>query len=306
MPHKNLPRRKIFRAVWKKRMLFVLIFAALYCGLCAAIVWGVICPHTLRSRRTPAAFGLPQYEDAEFTSADGVKLRGWFLPVSGKAKGVVVCCHGVSSTKLSMLRAAVLLHHAGYAVLVFDFRARGTSGGNFSTLGYRETDDLLAAIAYVQARPDTAGLPLGLLGNSLGGAVALMGAARCPAVKCVVAESAFVSLDHAIDNHFRTFLWIFAPILSIPTRWIGEGIIGRSSADIAPIRALERVVPRPILLIHDGKDLLCPASEAEELRQKAGAACTVWTVPNAYHIKAVSAQPEAYAQHITAFFDANL
>ena len=294
------------RTVWKKQMLITLIFAALYFGLCAAIVWAVIGPHTLRSRRTPATFGLPKYEDAEFISADGVKLRGWFLPPSGNAKGVVICCHGVSSTKVSMLQATAILHHAGYAVLVFDFRARGTSGGKFCTLGYRETEDLLAAIAYVQARPDVGSLPLGLLGNSLGGAVALMGAARCPAVKCVIAESAFVSLDHAVDNHFRAFLWKFAPVLSVPTRWIGEQSIGQNCADIAPIQVLDRISPRPILLIHDGKDSLCPASEADALQQKAGAACAVWTVPNAYHIKAVSAQPDAYAQHITAFFDANL
>lgn len=283
---------------------FTSLFAC-YMALCFLLAWGTVCRKSKEMTRTPADFGL-RYEAVRFTSADGTELRGWLIPPDGRAKGVIIGCHGVDSTKMALLKPAKMLHHAGYAVLLFDFRARGESGGERSTLGFRETDDLLAAVAFLQSRSDCGRLPIGVLGESMGGAVALMGTARCPAIRCVIAESPFARLDHAIENHFSAVLGWGGPLLGVPTRWMGERLLGKNAAEIAPVSEIARIAPRPILLIADNDDRLCPPSETDLLLEAAGQPIQLWTARNAGHIGAKTAQPTAYERRIINFFDAGL
>ena len=283
----------------------LLFLCGLLLGMCWMLAWDTVRAKPHKLNRSPKSFGLP-YENVAFPSKDGTLLRGWLIPAAGRAKGIIVCCHGVDSTRLAMLKPALLLHDAGYAVLLFDFRARGESGGRLCTLGYRETDDLLAAIATMQARPEMKSTPVGVLGESMGGAVALMGTARNPAIRCVVAESPFACLDHAVANHFRSILGGGGPFLGVPTRWFGERFIGHNCDDIAPLREIAKIAPRPLLLIEDGVDSLCPTAETQALLREAGTPKQIWTVPEADHIEAKDVQPDEYARHLITFFDANL
>jgi len=291
--------------LWIRLIRSALLLCGLLMGMCLLLAWDTVRPKHQRMTYTPKDLNLP-YEGVAFTSSDGTPLKGWFVPATGKAKGVVVCCHGVDSTRMAMLEPGHILHDAGYAVLLFDFRARGESGGDRCTLGYRETDDLLAAIAYVQSRPDMKRTPLGVLGESMGGAVALMGTARSPIVRCVIAESPFASLDHAVANHFHEILGGGGPILGAPTQWFGERLIGKSASDIAPLREIGVIAPRPLLLIEDSADRLCPTSETQALLQAAGDPKQVWTVAGADHVGAIDTQPDAYARHLVTFFNTHL
>jgi uncharacterized protein len=287
----------------KRLFKIVVLLFGLYLGLCALLAWETVRAKPQSMARKPLDL---RCEDIGFASADGTRLRGWFVPADGRVAGVVVCCHGVDSTRWAMVHAAHILHTAGFAVVLFDFRARGASGGTRSTLGYRETDDLLAAIAYAQHRLDLRGVPLGVLGESMGGAVALMGTARDRSVRCVVAESPFASLDHAVGNHFRMILGGFGPVLGVPTRWIGECLIGVRCRDIAPVREISKIAPRPLLLIEDEADRLCPKTETQSLFAAAGTPKDIWAVPGADHISARVVQPDEYARRLTAFFAAHL
>ena len=66
-----------------------------------------------------------------------------------------------------MLGTARTLHQAGFATVLFDFRAQGESRGNLCTFGYLEALDVRGAVRYLQERPDTAGLPIAGLGLSI-------------------------------------------------------------------------------------------------------------------------------------------
>src|SRR5262249_52698218 len=155
-------------------------------GMGAGIAWMSIRPKRFRALAKPSIYRMP-YESVRLHSSDGAPLAGWFIPASEKLKsnpkGVIVLCHGVDSEKTGMLAVAQTPRNHGYSTLLFDFRARGESGGRCCTLGYREVDDLLAAISYVRSRPDSKKLPIGVLGESLGGSTALMGTARCKDVR---------------------------------------------------------------------------------------------------------------------------
>ncbi len=292
------------RSRWRVLILLLLNVSA-YLIICGRLAWETVRPKQHKLMVTPRAHSL-KYENIVFAAPDKLTLHGWFIPTDGKPKGVIVCCHGVDSDRTDLLATAAILHKAHFAVLLFDFRARGESEGTRCTLGYREVGDLLAAIEYVKSRPEMKPVPLGLLGESMGGVVVLMGAARCADVKGVVAESPFARLDHAVNNHFRSVLGAAAPLLAVPTRLIGQALIGKSCADIAPIEEIARIAPRPLLLIEDGSDTLCPPEETQALLQAAGQPKSLWHVPGADHISAQNVAPAEYAHQITTFFNTAL
>ena len=147
----------------------------------------------------PSQLSLP-WEDVTFPSrGDEVPLSGWYLPADADDRCVILIQgteHHRNSPKIRALRLGRDLVNHGFSVLLFDFRARGESGGDRSSEGDREQWDVLGAIDYVSGR----GIPLeriGLLGFSLGAGVALLVAAQEPRIPAVVSDSGF--LDYMID-----------------------------------------------------------------------------------------------------------
>jgi fermentation-respiration switch protein FrsA (DUF1100 family) len=190
--------------------------------------------------------------------------------------------------------------------VLFDFRARGESGGSICTLGYREPDDILAAVHWAKQQPELHGKPIGVLGASLGAASAIMAAARTPDIRAVVAESPFSQLDRAVECHFRGILGPPALIFSLPTRWAGEIALGRRGQDISPVREIPKIAPRPVLIIEDQNDTLFPAEETQALYKAAGTPKDLWTVPGAGHCGASYVDPAEYNRRVTQFFVKNL
>lgn len=306
-PTTSAPQTRRIVSARRRIMAYLLLLFGIYLCLCAGIAWDTVRPKQFKHDQTPGKSKLP-FDSVRFVSKDGTNLSGWFIPSPkpNAPRGVIVLCHGVDSTRTAMLWKAKVLNKHGYATLLFDFRGRGESGPSICTLGYRETDDLLAAIHYVQSRPDCRDVPLGVFGESQGGAVALMGTARAPQVRAVVSESPFAQLDHAVHNHFASLMGLATPVIEYPVRAMGELIIRRRCCNVSPVQEITRIAPRPILLIQDADDVLCPPAETRALLKAAGSNAQLWTVPNAGHIEAESVEPEEFEKRVVAFYDASL
>jgi alpha-beta hydrolase superfamily lysophospholipase len=114
----------------------------------------------------PPAF---PYEEVALASPNG-RLAAWYGPVP-QAWGTVILCHGYTSDKSRLRPEAGYFRQLGYAVLLLDFSGNGGSEGYQTTIGYREADDVVAAMHWVQARRP--GAPVVLYGVSMG-AVAIL------------------------------------------------------------------------------------------------------------------------------------
>ncbi|MFN8499108.1 MAG: alpha/beta fold hydrolase [Anaerolineae bacterium] len=170
----------------------------------ALVVWygvdGITRRPTPDPPTTPAGFDLP-FEDATFTSRDRVTLRGYWMPPRDPAcAAAVVICPGRAGSLDSDLPYAVPLCAAGYGVLIFDWRAHGRSDGRTVTLGYRERDDLRAALDWLSSRGVER---IGLLGLSMGAATAIGVAADDGRIAAVVADSAFAQVETVIVGGLR-------------------------------------------------------------------------------------------------------
>ena len=84
--------------------------------------------------KTPKSYNL-DFRWIEFTSPDGIPLKGWYIPAEGTARGTIIYCHGLNRTRIEMLPDAVFGHSLGYNGLLFDLRHQGMSGGDHHHLG---------------------------------------------------------------------------------------------------------------------------------------------------------------------------
>ena len=153
---------------------------------------------------------------------------------------------------------AAMLHRNCYNVLLFDWRAHGESDGERTTFGYEEVKDLAAALDYVSSRPEVDPERIGVLGNSMGAAIAIRGGAALPQLKAVVSDSPYPSLQDSIEVGVRRRgplgLWPLRPL----ALFLGIKTIGVDPDLVRPIDEIDEISPRPVLIMHGGRDELVP------------------------------------------------
>ena len=122
--------------------------------------------------------------------ASGGKIReGWFFP-GLKGAPTIILCHGYQSHRGEILTLVTALQEHQFNVFVFDFAGHSTSRG-FTTLGYGETRELLAAVDAVAQRDDVDRERFGVWGMNLGGYAALAAAAANSHIRAVAVDSIY-------------------------------------------------------------------------------------------------------------------
>ncbi len=164
----------------------------------------------------------PQRAARTLATPDGetLALRAWPLP-AGQAKAVVVLVHGIGEHAGRYHRVAERLNGWGLAVQAADHHGHGASSGARGGLPsvMRLVDDL--ALVVDHARRTHPGLPLVLLGHSLGGLVAASFVAR--AVREV---DALVLSSPGLDPGLKPMQKALVAILSrlAPGLRVGNGL----------------------------------------------------------------------------------
>ncbi len=171
-----------------------------------------------------------------FTSA-GVPCAGYFYRPEGKAPAPgIVMSHGFSAVKEMGLEAfAERFCAAGFAVLLFDYRCLGESGGaeRGRIIPVEQHDDLRAAIGWISAQDGVDATRIGVWGTSYSGAHALFVGAFDPRIKAIVAQAP------AID--------VAGSFASLMGREGFAGVLGMLADDHARRNAGQASAPIPIV-----------------------------------------------------------
>ena len=248
---------------------------------------------------TPWELDLP-FEEVSFASADGLRLRGWWLPQE-RPRGVIVGCHGHAGRKDELLGIGSRCWRAGYSVLLFDFRGRGDSDPWPQTLVSREVDDLRAALAFARGRAP--GQRLALIGYSMGAAVALLAAPTEADVAAVVADSSFTSGRDIVAHALRQQVRLPVGALVRATDAVVWRRHGYRFSQARPLDAIGRLAPRPVLIIHGAADTVTPVEHARRLYAAAGEPRELWIVAGVDHCGAYFADRPEYCRRVVGFFD---
>jgi uncharacterized protein len=236
-------------------------------------------------------------------TADGVTLRGWYLPTDLQ-RHLLVLVHGMWSSWGEMASLGRDLHGHGFDVLLFDLRGHGESDPSRLYLGRRERADIRAVMSWAQSRGFTDDR-IGWLGYSMGGSTVLMEAARNPGIQVAVLDSPYGNLPELLEiqlsKHSGLPSW-FNPGILLAAHWA----YGVRTDDLVPTRFARAWGQRPLLVIHGEEDSIVPLSQARELAQAAGRTCLTKTVPGVDHVQAYASDPAGYVQVVGTFFNEHL
>jgi len=280
---------------YSRRLLFV---AGLYVAatvLLMPISLGYVYTHAARAVVPAAELGAP-YEEVVFTTSDGLRLRGWYIPSRNGA--AVISFPGRAS---SQKRAKLLARH-GYGVLLFDRRGEGESDGDPNIFGWQGERDIHAAVDYLRNRPDVDPQRIGGIGLSVGGEMMIEAAAETKALKAIVTEGAS---GRSVRDDFSN------PAAGWQA-YLGDGVVTVAATlftDNLPPATLKSLVPRVTAAMffvygEHGQETERPANTA--FYDLARGPKEIWEVPGSKHMGGIDAQPQQYERRIVGFFDRHL
>lgn len=295
----------------RRRRWFKAIGAAVLIASVASVAWsfyvGWSLTHPPRAKMptNPQYWGMP-YRSVRFPSVvDHLQLRGWWIPASN-ATLTVVFSHGFGSNRadigvpgLLMMRA---VHLWGANILTFDYRDEGKSPGKMISVGEFEVRDLLGAVAAARSR-FAPGLPVAVIGYSMGASVAMLAGERDPHIAAVVADSPFAALTPYLEHNLP--IWTGLP--AAPFNWlllhVTAPLLGIAPNTVNPLAGVKAYGSRPVLLIAGKADKTIPYRNSVELYRalkRTDPHAALWLVPGAHHVESFQLRPLAYLERLYA------
>jgi uncharacterized protein len=255
--------------------------------------------HTARAEVPRADLGTA-YEKVEFTTSDGLLLKGWYIP--SKNRAAVIAFPGRTGPQ----KQGRMLARHGYGVLLFDRRGEGTSEGDPNVFGWGGERDLLAAAAYLRSRADVDDSRIGAIGLSVGGEMLIHTAAHSDAFAAIVTEGASgQSLQDELANP-----GLAERLLDLPAQLSLTAAVAVLTDKLPPPSLkseVARIAPNPVFFIYgehgQGGTETGPNNAfyaaAHEPKQ-------IWEVPGGQHIAGITTRPAEYERRVLAFFDGAL
>jgi pimeloyl-ACP methyl ester carboxylesterase len=230
-----------------------------------------------------------------------VDLEGWLMPAEGIAKGTVILFHGYTSCKSMILPRAYPLLRAGYNCLLVDFMGSGGSGGNGTTIGYREAMEVADCYRFIEAKNEQ---KIYMLGSSMG-AVAIMKALNDYKLgpKGVISECPFATMQETVEARFKMLHVPSFPMAGLLVFWGGveNGFwpYGHNPVDYA------KNIKCPVLLQYGVHDDRVTRGEIDRIYYNLPGTAQLAIYPKAGHDDYMAKSPEEWTKNVTGFLEAN-
>jgi pimeloyl-ACP methyl ester carboxylesterase len=261
-------------------------------GKLKVVVAGVDNPRPV-NRHTPGR----SYQTIRLQS--GEPLEAWLIRTPG-AKGTVALFHGYGAAKSRMLERSEVLLGLGYNTFLVDFRGSGGSGGNATTIGYKEAQDVKAAYDYLASH---GAQNIYLLGTSLGAAAILKALKDYPIQpEGIIIEAPFSTLYEAACARFRAVGAPAFPMAGLVVFWGGiiNGFWGFSHRPVDYAK-YARV---PVLMFYGEKDGRVDRKEIDEIYANLPGPKKLVTFPEAGHVNYLSHYSREWTAAVSEFVQA--
>jgi uncharacterized protein len=292
-------RRQDKSLLWRcvRRLLLAAAVVVATYVVVAPFLASYVLTHTARAF-VPADRVGAAHENVTFTTSDGLRLRGWYVP--SKNGAAVISFPGRKGTQ----KPARMLARHGYGVLLFDRRGEGQSDGDPNAWGWNGYRDVDAAVRFLKSRPDVRDDRIGGIGLSVGGEMMLEAAARSRGLKAVVSEGAGERSVHEIVDMTGNDKWL--SLISYGPLTAGIALFSNDAPPPSLKDLVGRIAPTPVFFVYgehgqDGERNLNPTYYASAHEPKA-----IWQVPGSGHVGGIQARPKEYEQRVVGFFDRTL
>ena len=258
----------------------------------------IISPPRFRGNITPDVHGL-KYENIAFTTEDAIAIKGWYIK-NKSSQATIILLHGFAVDKSDLLDVALFLFNNNFSVLLFDFRAHGESGGENCSLGYFEKLDLRAAVDFLKEKGEK---KIGVMGFSMGGMVALLEASQNPNISAVISDCSYISFRSAVRDFAKAYYHLpeypFIPMAV----WAAGKRLRINTKDVDLSIYVEKISPRPILIIHGREDKEIRLINGLKIYEKAKEPKELWVVDEAEHLGTYAIMRMEYEKRIIFFFN---
>ena len=259
------------------------------------LLTGISLPRPI-NRSTPDDLGL-SFESVSFPGAHDIELEAWFIR-SRNQNGVVALFHGYGGAKDSLLPAATEFLDLGLTTLLVDFHGSGGSGGNTTSIGWHEAEDVVAAANWI--RESEPGQPLYLHGISLG-AVAILRATGSLGVEAdgLILESPFDRMQTTVERRFDAMGVPSFPSAQLLVFWGGvqHGFNGFAHNPIEYARNIDC----PAIVLLGGKDPRVTLTDGTRVTEALKAKADLVVFESAGHAQCQSNAPEEWRKTVTQF-----
>jgi pimeloyl-ACP methyl ester carboxylesterase len=178
---------------WYTKLLTAVLALAFFVVLATTAIAGFLVYRIVKPQRTSTEISMASFpgrpDAVEFEVPGLGKREGWFFPGLRNAPTIVLC-HGYGSSRGELLTLESALQDHQFNVFIFDFAAHGANAG-VTTFGFREADEVRAALDALAARDDVDATRFGLWGYNLGAYAALREAENDKRVRALVLDSAY-------------------------------------------------------------------------------------------------------------------
>ena len=200
------------------------------------------------------------YETITLKTSEGIPIEAWYGKTDS-SKSCVILLHGYSTNKSFVENEAAVFRQWGYSVLLFDLRGHGKSGGNSTTFGMKETDELQKAYELAKQKGNS---KIILYGVSLGAGICIKAVADGNIhPDAIIADVPFASLHQHFKARARVLGFPSEPFASLTTLWIG--IEKGYNAFYHDISSYAKKLNCPVLMEWGEEDPLVTRKETESI-----------------------------------------
>lgn len=259
-------------------------------------------PPSMRKRYAMTPWELQvTYESVRLVTEDGVELAAWHLPAADPSAPVAVALHGYRGERSEVLGISSYLWRHGYRVMMPDFRGRGGSGRERISMGAWEVRDLAAVLDWVGERYPRS--PIGLVGYSMGGAVALMEGGRHEGVKAMVTDCAYATQSSVLSYGVKRLIRLRGDFILPAAALFHRSYRRPAFGEVAPIDHAPEWRGKALFFIGSPEDDMVSPDDARRLFEAASEPKALWMVRGASHCGAYFVDRPRYCRLVHQFLD---
>jgi len=205
------------------------------------------------------------FRSVQLTTRKNDLISCWYIPVDS-SKGTIILIHGLGANKSFLLDEAYEFMFFGFNVMMVDLRAHGSSTGNTTTLGVRESEEVSLAYNYVSSKGEKNIILYGISMGSVVIAKAIYDFNLRPSK--VILDMPFGTLNKLLEGRARVLGFPEEPFGVLVTFWSGvergfDGFRHNTSRYVAKMKC-------PVLMQYGALDKLVTAEETNSIFKNIG------------------------------------
>ena len=286
-------------------ILLIVVGLGIYIGFGHIAPYAIIQPQRISLNEHPGNFHIAS-DDISIKVEPDIELIGhWLYAERETPKAIMIFVHGIGGCKEHFIPWASSLARKGMSSIVFDGRAHGESGGIYCTYGFYEKKDISKIVDIIKEKhPDT---PIGVWGNSLGGAIALQALEYDERIDFGIVESTFTQLDQIVFDYKKRLL------KGVGIKYLSDYSLSRAGkiarfepAEVSPIQSVKNI-EQPVFIAHGNVDKNVSFSYGKQLYENLKSEEKVFElIEGAGHFDLSQKGGEGYKQKIFEFIENQL